>query len=87
MRIAVFDPFCGISGNMILGALVDCGLDIARLEKMLRSLDLKAWELSAEKVLKNNLQGTFISVIVPEETSSRHLPDIQHIISKSNSTR
>ena len=84
MKIAVFDPFCGISGNMILGALVDCGLDIVQLEKMLRSLDLKGWELSAEKVLKNNLQGTFVSVIVPEETSCRHLPDIHKIISESD---
>ena len=84
MKIAVFDPFCGISGNMILGALVDCGLDIIRLEKMLRSLDLREWELSAEKVLRKNLQGTFVSVIVPEETSSRHLPEIQQIISESD---
>ncbi|NOQ21567.1 MAG: nickel pincer cofactor biosynthesis protein LarC [Candidatus Aegiribacteria sp.] len=84
MKIAVFDPFCGVSGNMILGALVDCGLDIVKLEKMLRSLDLKGWELSAEKVLRKTLRGTFVKVIVPEETSSRHLPDIQHIISESD---
>lgn len=84
MKIAVFDPFCGISGNMILGALVDCGLDIVLLEQMLRSLDLKGWELSADKVLRKNLQGTFVSVTVPEETSCRHLPDIQQIISESD---
>ncbi len=84
MKIAVFDPFCGISGNMILGALVDCGLNIVKLEKMLHSLNLKGWELSAEKVLRRTLQGTFVKVIVPEESSFRHLPDIQHIISESN---
>ncbi len=83
MKIAVFDPFCGVSGNMILGALADYGLDIAQLEEMLRALDMKGWELSSEKVLRNNLQGTFVKVIVPDETSSRHLPDIQRIISKS----
>ncbi len=84
MKIAVFDPFCGISGNMILGAMVDCGLDIVELEQMLQSLDLKGWVMSAEKVLRNNLQGTFVAVIVPEETSYRHLPDIQLIISESD---
>ncbi len=84
MKIAVFDPFCGVSGNMILGALVDCGLDIVHLEEMLSSLDLKGWELSAEKVLRKTLQGTFVQVIVPEETSSRHLPDILRIISESD---
>ena len=84
MKIAVFDPFCGISGNMILGAMVDCGLDMVELEQMLQSLDLKGWVMSAEKVLRNNLQGTFVAVIVPEETSYRHLPDIQLIISESD---
>ncbi len=84
MKIAVFDPFCGISGNMILGALVDCGLDILQLEKMLHSLDLKGWKLSADKVLKNHMQGTFVTVIVPKETSPRHLSDIRHIISESD---
>ncbi len=84
MKIAVFDPFCGVSGNMILGALADCGLDIAQLEEMLRALDMKGWELSSEKVLRNNLQGTFVKVIVPDETSCRHLPDIRSIISESD---
>ena len=84
MRIAVFDPFCGVSGNMILGALLDCGLDSSQLEEMLRKLDLKGWELSSEKVLKNSLQGTLVTVSVPSETSARHLSDILRIISESN---
>lgn len=83
MRIAVFDPFCGVSGNMILGALVDCGLDSCHLEEMLRKLDLKGWKLSTEKVLKQNLQGTLVTVSVPEESSARHLSDILRIISES----
>lgn len=84
MKIAVFDPFCGISGNMILGALVDCGLDIVHLEEMLRTLDLEGWKLSADKVLRNSLQGTYVEVTVPEETSCRYLPDILHIIRESD---
>lgn len=84
MKIGVFNPFCGVSGNMILGALVDSGLDIVQLEEMLHSLDLKGWELSAEKVLRKTLQGTFVKVVVPEEASSRHLPDIRRIISESD---
>ena len=83
MRIAVFDPFCGVSGNMILGAMLDCGLDLQLLEDMLGMLDLKGWKLSVEKVLKNSLQGTYVKVNIPEETSARHLSDILNIISES----
>lgn len=83
MRIAVFDPFCGVSGNMILGAMLDCGLDVVQLEEMLSKLNLKGWKLSVDKVLKNSLQGTYVKVSIPEETSARHLSDILYIISES----
>jgi len=84
MRIAVFDPFCGVSGNMILGALVDCGLDVELLRKMLQKLNLKGWKLSARNVLKNSLKGTLVTVDIPMETSARHLSDILKIISESD---
>ncbi len=84
MRIAVFDPFCGVSGNMILGALADSGLDLELLRKMLRKLNLKGWKLSAGSVLKNSLRGTLVTVTVPVETSARHLSGILKIISESD---
>ncbi|MBN2587802.1 MAG: LarC family nickel insertion protein, partial [Candidatus Fermentibacteraceae bacterium] len=84
MRIAVFDPFCGISGNMVLGALMDAGLSAVRLEGMLRRLDLPGWELSVDRVLRNGLQGTLVNVAVPGETGHRQLPDILDIISRSD---
>ena len=32
MRIAYFDCFSGVSGDMILGALIDAGLELQQLE-------------------------------------------------------
>ncbi len=84
MRIAVFDPFCGISGNMVLGALMDAGLSPGRLEGMLRGLDLPGWEISVDRVLRNGLQGTLVNVAVPVETNHRQLPEILGIISRSD---
>lgn len=83
MRIAVFDPFCGVSGNMILGAILDSGLEVSRLREMLGGLDLPEWHLSASTVNRGGLRGTHVEVSVPDETTARHLSDILDIVSRS----
>ena len=40
MRIAYFDCFSGISGNMILGALLDVGLELDVLRQALAGLKI-----------------------------------------------
>ena len=40
MRVAYFDCFSGASGDMILGALVDAGLDLEALKKALTDYGL-----------------------------------------------
>jgi pyridinium-3,5-bisthiocarboxylic acid mononucleotide nickel chelatase len=83
MKIAYFDPFSGVSGNMILGALLDCGLDIDKLLQMLEKLNLEGWHLEVEKVFRKSLQGTFVRVSAIQETTTRNLADIRQIISLS----
>ncbi len=84
MKIAVFDPFCGASGNMILGALIDVGADQSSLIEMLSQLNLNGWKITAETVLKKSLRGTYVEVRIPLETESRGLRDIEKIIRNSN---
>jgi len=83
MKIAYFDCFSGISGNMIIGALIDAGLDPAILEAELKKLPVAGYSLSVKKVLKNGISGTHFSVITDEHHSHRSLSHITGIINDS----
>src|ERR1700683_5580094 len=67
-RIAYFDCFSGISGDMVLGALVDAGADLRTIEAELRKLGLEGWTISAEKVKRGAIFATQVKV----ETSEGH---------------
>lgn len=83
MKTAFFNPSFGVSGDMVLGALVDCGLPAASLEAELANLSLPGWSLHIERVHRNRILGTRVRVSVPEEKVHRHLSDIEKIILES----
>jgi len=80
MKIAYFDCFSGASGDMILGALVDAGLDVSELDNMLRDLGLDSFSLKAEKVERKGIATTNLHVKTEENDRHRHLKDILEII-------
>jgi uncharacterized protein (TIGR00299 family) protein len=80
MRIAYFDCPMGISGDMILGALIDAGLDGARLVDALANLNLPGYELHWERVMKGALVATQFSVEVQETGTERRLADVQALL-------
>jgi uncharacterized protein (TIGR00299 family) protein len=71
--IAYFDCFSGISGDMVLGALVDTGASLATIEAELRKLGLENWSISAEKVQRGPLSATFVKVKTQEDHHHRGL--------------
>ena len=71
--LAYFDIFVGISGDMVLGALVDAGLPLSELEKAVAALGLgDDVSLKAETVHKGALRGTKVTVIVHGEPDRPH---------------
>ncbi len=60
-RIAVLQCSSGISGDMLLGALVDLGADPVTLEKDLRRLPLPGLSLRVEEVTRGGLRGLKVS--------------------------
>ena len=63
MRGLYFDCFSGISGDMVLGALVDLGVEPAHLRSRLRKLRVGGYTLSASRVSRSGLAGTKVDVM------------------------
>jgi pyridinium-3,5-bisthiocarboxylic acid mononucleotide nickel chelatase len=89
MRIAYFDCPTGISGNMIIGALLDAGLDKAYLLAELGKLQTsnfqppKTAQITVAKIKKHKLAGTYFNVTVKKKDQHRSLSDILTIIKRS----
>ncbi|MEX5218055.1 MAG: nickel pincer cofactor biosynthesis protein LarC [Nitrospira sp.] len=62
-----FDCFSGISGDMVLGALVDAGLPFKDLVRALRSLPIDGYRLTRKPVSRAALQATKVDVSIPKE--------------------
>jgi uncharacterized protein (TIGR00299 family) protein len=83
MKLAYFDCFSGISGDMTLGALVDAGCAVEHLRAELGGLKVPGWELTAEKVWKNGMAATYVRVKTEDQSKHRSLSAILEILEKS----
>jgi uncharacterized protein (TIGR00299 family) protein len=83
MKVAYFDCFSGISGDMTLGALLDAGVPLGQLRGELSSLNVPGWEISAEKVWKNGMAATYAKVRTEDTTAHRSLSVILDILEKA----
>src|SRR5512132_4215718 len=63
MKIGYLDCFSGISGDMLLGALVDAGVPMSLLEETARALNVDA-EITATRVDRNGISATKVDVII-----------------------
>jgi pyridinium-3,5-bisthiocarboxylic acid mononucleotide nickel chelatase len=85
MRIAHFDCFSGISGDMTLGALIGAGVPVDVIRDGLMSLQLPI-ELEVEEVLRSCFAATYVTIKAPDEQPQRFLKDIREIIERGKLT-
>ncbi len=71
-NILFVEPFSGISGDMFLGALLDLGIDLARIEEKLRKLPLEGYTLSLTRCSRAGIQASKFDVHCGEHGSDRH---------------
>ncbi len=65
MKVLYYDCFCGISGDMNLGALLDLGVDEDYLRQELSKLNLDVeYELQVKKDNKSGISGTRVDVVL-----------------------
>lgn len=83
-KIAYFDCFSGISGDMTLGALLDAGLELDQLIAELQKLNVAGWEIVTERVVRYGIAGTRLQVRTEEQHVHRHLSDIRQILQASS---
>ena len=84
MRIAYFDCFAGISGDMALGALVDAGLSFEDVLRELTKLNVTEYTLTKRRVEKHSIAATKIDVNAQEGHVHRNLKDVLEIINDSD---
>jgi len=81
MTIGWIDGTAGTSGDMLLGALVDAGVPLARMHEHIDRFDLGI-TLRTDRVSRAGLAATKIHVDVPEAKTLRHLPEIVELLSR-----
>ena len=82
MRIAYLDCFAGISGDMLLGALIDAGVDPQILHQATASLNLGA-TLKIEKVDRSGISATKVHVLDGENLAEK-APSSDHVSPSKN---
>ena len=67
MKTLYFDCNSGISGNMVLGALIEILGDENYLLKELKKLNIDGYKIEISKKIKNGITGTYVDVILEHE--------------------
>ncbi len=67
-----FELPCGAAGDMIFGALVDCGVDFEHVVSSLRKLELADWDIDISEVVRSGIMAKKIQVIDNSEITHSH---------------
>jgi uncharacterized protein (TIGR00299 family) protein len=82
VRVVHFDCFSGISGDMVLGAVLDAGVPAEAIRAALDSLGLPI-KLEVERVKRCGFAATKATIEAADQEDYRFLPDIEAILAKA----
>lgn len=81
--IAYFDCFSGVSGDMVLGALIDLGVPAGWLQSELQRMPLTGFQLRTEPLTRSGLRSVNCHVDIDDHHTHRHYADIRALIDQS----
>ena len=77
------EPFSGISGDMMVGALLDLGFDFEELRAKLSRLHLHGYQISCQKCTRSGIQAMKFEVQAGHSHAHRTFSDIKEMIEQS----
>ena len=89
-KIAYLDCHSGVSGSILLAALLDAGFSLDILRKALVVSPLRGYQLQYDTVHEKGIRGSRISVVLEEQEPTHSLSDsiaILHTLAISTHAR
>jgi uncharacterized protein (TIGR00299 family) protein len=85
MRHLYFDCFAGASGDMIVGALIDLGVEPELLKRGIEGLDLAGYRIEVSNVRRSTLSATKFDVLVDSLVQpARRIADIRKLVERAS---
>lgn len=77
------DPVAGISGDMLLGALIDAGAPIDEVRRDLGRLAIDGWAVEAERVTRHGLTGTLVTIDTTDTAHHRAAAELTRLVAEA----
>jgi len=82
-KVLFIDCASGVSGDMLLGALLDLGVPLAALKRELSKLPVGGFRLTRSRGTRGGVSGTHLRVATPRDRGYRHWSDFERILRQS----
>ena len=82
-KVLFIDCASGVSGDMLLGALVDLGVPLAGLKRELSKLQVSGFRLTRSRGTRGGVSGTHLKVVASGDRGYRHWSDFERILRRS----
>src|SRR2546430_16665490 len=82
MRIAIFDPSAGVSGDMTLGALLSVGVPASWLEQLPARLGLAGVGVTIRDTSRCGVAAKQVAVSIPPPPHGRHVGELGRLVER-----